>query len=96
MDTSCLPVSIGHLGRSVSAWQLGGPARQQAGPWAGSGAMEQVTYSDVNGKTRHGTHEAGTQGPSCYLGSDALEFRIPETEIAGTRQVRSYGLRPWQ
>lgn len=69
------------------------PDRQLAGCWAGRGATEQVTYRDANGKTRDGAHEARIQGPSCWLGSDTSKFRTLDKERAGTRLVRSSGLR---
>lgn len=77
------PVCQPALGTWGVMW-VGGPTTNQAGAWAGGGATEQVTYSDANGKARDNTYEARIQDPSCWLGSDALEFRTLKPDIVGT------------
>lgn len=52
--------------------------------------------SDAKGRTRGGMCEARVQGPSCWWGSGALEFRTLEPEEAGMRLVRSYGHSSWE
>lgn len=48
------------------------------------------------GEPEGGTREARVQGPSCWWGSDALEFRTLEPEEAEMRLVRSYGHSSWE
>ena len=55
--------------------------------------MEQVTYSDANGKARDNTYEARIQ---LLTGFRCSGIQDSEARHSWNRLVRSYGLRPWE